>query len=111
MWSQAIPLVCMQHQHGPKEFSLDRLMVIFYSIVSEQVPPIAHLPAQVKFTRFCWCIIHISLLLQVSTLVSLQLLARCSKSEAFDVVKYKCLVNITLAQQLSRYASTNISQV
>lgn len=39
---------------------------------------------------------------QVSTLVSLQLLSRSSKSEVLDTPKYKSLITLALAQHLAR---------
>lgn len=36
------------HHLGPKEFSLDRMMAIFYSIVTETLPPLTSLYSQVN---------------------------------------------------------------
>ena len=36
---------------GPKDFSLDRMMAIFHSIVPEPVLPVAHLYTQVGVVR------------------------------------------------------------
>ncbi|XP_015754907.1 PREDICTED: origin recognition complex subunit 5-like [Acropora digitifera] len=60
---------------GPKNFPLDRLMAIFYSIVEDNVVPSA------------------SILCQISSLVSLNLLAQVTSDDQIDCPKYKCLVN------------------
>ncbi|KAF6023863.1 ORC5 [Bugula neritina] len=69
---------------GPKQFQLDRLMAIFYSIVEGKVMPTTHLYTQ------------------ISNLVSLQLLATVSGESQFDSPKYKCLATLEFIQSVSR---------
>lgn len=73
------------NQVGPSEFSMDRVMAIFHSITTVTA-------AQLPSTQ-----LHC----QMATLVSLQLLARSSKSEALDCPKYKCLMDLATAQHLA----------
>eukprot|EP00794_Sanderia_malayensis_P017924 gene17924-19706_t len=67
---------------GPKAFPLDRLMAIFYSIIDDDIDCSA------------------SLLIQVSTLVSLNLIAKVSADDQIDVSKYKCLVPLEFAKNI-----------
>ncbi|XP_067948642.1 origin recognition complex subunit 5-like [Watersipora subatra] len=69
---------------GPKQFQLDRLMAIFYSIVDGKVLPTTHLHTQ------------------VSNLVALQLLSSVGSGSQFDSPKYKCLVNLEFIQSIAR---------
>lgn len=77
-------------------------MAIHCSIVSEPMPPAAHLHAQVCWHSCPLGWVDLKSPLQVSTLVSVQYLSQCSKPEALDIPKYKCLINLPLAQQVSR---------
>ena len=77
---------------GPKNFPLDRLMAIFYSIVEEKVAPSA------------------SILSQISSLVSLNLLARVNADDQIDSTKYKCLVSFHFIQGIARQLEFDIAQ-
>ncbi|KAG5887806.1 hypothetical protein JTB14_019397 [Gonioctena quinquepunctata] len=71
-------------QIGPKPFTLDRLLAIFYSILDEKV----------GFNN--------NLLVQVSSLVELRLLTCVSDSCFLDGQKYKCNVNFDFIQKISK---------
>ncbi|XP_066255551.1 origin recognition complex subunit 5 [Euwallacea similis] len=77
-------------QIGPKLFTLDRLLAIFYSILEDKVGFNNHL------------------LVQVSSLVELQLLALVSDESNLDLRKYKCVVNFQVIQEVSRMVGFNI---
>ncbi|XP_044271349.1 origin recognition complex subunit 5 [Tribolium madens] len=75
---------------GPKPFSFDRLLAIFYSIVEDKV----------GFNN--------NLLVQVSSLVELQLLSSLSDSSSLDGAKYKCNVNFDFIQTVCKMVGFNI---
>ncbi|KAJ7388423.1 Origin recognition complex subunit 5 [Desmophyllum pertusum] len=77
---------------GPKNFQLDRLMAIFYSIVEENVAPSA------------------SILCQISSLVSLNLLAQITSDDQIDCPKYKCLVNFLSISEIAKQLQFDIVQ-
>lgn len=77
-------------QLGPKAFSLDRLLAIFYAILEDKV----------GFNN--------NLLVQVSSLVELQLLTALSDNFALDGQKYKCVVSFDFIQTISRMVGFNI---
>ncbi|XP_018318411.1 origin recognition complex subunit 5 [Agrilus planipennis] len=77
-------------QLGPKAFNLDRLIAIFYSILDEKVG-LTH-----------------NLLVQVTTLVELQLLLLVSENAGIDVYKYKCNVGYDFIENVSRMVGFNI---
>lgn len=75
-------------QLGPKPFSLDRLLAIFYAILEDKV----------GFNN--------NVLVQVSSLVELQLMSSISNS--LDGAKYKCNVNFDFIQSVSKMVGFNI---
>lgn len=77
-------------QLGPKAFSLDRLLAIFYAILDDKV----------GFNN--------NLLVQVSSLVELQLLSALSDGFSLDGQKYKCLVSFEFIQTISKMVGFNI---
>ena len=77
---------------GPKGFLLDRLMAIFYSIVEDRVAPSA------------------SILSQISSLVSLNLLARINADDQIGSPKYKCLVSFEFIQGVAKQLEFDIVQ-
>uniref|UniRef100_T2MJ17 Origin recognition complex subunit 5 n=1 Tax=Hydra vulgaris TaxID=6087 RepID=T2MJ17_HYDVU len=77
---------------GPKPFQLDRLMAIFYSIAGEAVSPSANI------------------LSQISTLVTLKLLVKCSSDDQIDVPKYKCIVPLELAIAVGKQVEVDVLQ-
>lgn len=77
-------------QLGPKAFSLDRLLAIFYAILDDKV----------GFNN--------NLLVQVSSLVELQLLSALSDGFSLDGQKYKCIVNFEFIQTISKMVGFNI---
>ncbi|XP_030765137.1 origin recognition complex subunit 5-like [Sitophilus oryzae] len=77
-------------QMGPGIFTLDRLLAIFYSILQDKVGFNNHL------------------LVQVSSLVELQLLSLASDNTTLDGRKYKCNVNFYCIQSLSKMVGFNI---
>ncbi|KAF7285634.1 hypothetical protein GWI33_010287 [Rhynchophorus ferrugineus] len=77
-------------QMGPNAFTLDRLLAIFYSILYDKVGFNNHL------------------LIQVSSLVELQLLSLASDSSTLDGRKYKCNVNFDCIQSISKMVGFNI---
>jgi len=77
---------------GPKNFQLDRLMAIFYSIVEENVAPSA------------------SILCQISSLVSLNLLTQITPDDQIDCPKYKCLVNFLSISEIAKQLQFDIVQ-
>lgn len=80
----------LQTQMGPNSFTLDRLLAIFYSILQDKVGFNNHL------------------LVQVSSLVELQLLSLVSDNSTLDGRKYKCNVNFDTIQSVSRIVGFNI---
>lgn len=77
-------------QLGPKAFSLDRLLAIFYAILEDKV----------GFNN--------NLLVQVSSLVELQLLTALSDNFTLDGQKYKCIVSFDFIQTVSKMVGFNI---
>lgn len=77
-------------QLGPKAFSLDRLLAIFYAILEDKV----------GFNN--------NLLVQVSSLVELQLLTALSDNFALDGQKYKCAVSFDFIQTVSKMVGFNV---
>lgn len=73
---------------GPKPFSLDRLLAIFYAIIDENASLTANL------------------LSQVSSLVELRLLIKLG--DGLDKPKYKCNVGLDCVQTIARTVSFNI---
>lgn len=69
---------------GPKAFPIDRLMAIFYSIVDERVPPSANI------------------LSQLSSLVSLKLIANAGTGDSIDAKKFKVCVSLEFIQNISK---------
>lgn len=70
---------------GPKVFTLDRLLAIFYAILEERAGLTANLLAQ------------------ISSLVSLRLLTASS-----DSLRYKCTVNYEFITAVSKMVGFNI---
>ena len=77
---------------GPKGFPLDRLMAIFYSIVEVVEIPRA------------------SLLSQVSSLVTLNLLAKASADDQIDAAKFKCVVSFDFVQSVAKTVDFDLIQ-
>lgn len=77
-------------QIGPKPFTLDRLLAIFYAILDNKVGFNNHL------------------LVQVSSLVKLQLLSLVSEESNLDGTKYKCTVSFEVIQDVSSRMGLNI---
>lgn len=77
-------------QIGPKPFTLDRLLAIFYTILDNKVGFNNHL------------------LVQVSSLVKLQLLSLVSDESNLDGTKYICTVNFEVIQNVSSFMGFNI---
>ena len=67
-------------------------MAIFYSIAGEGVSPSANI------------------LSQLSTLVTLKLLVKCSQDDQIDVPKYKCIVPLELAISVGKQVDVDVSQ-
>jgi origin recognition complex subunit 5 len=76
---------------GPKPFTFDRLLAIFFSIVADD---------KVGFNN--------NLLVQLSSLVELQLLSSLSDSSSLDGAKYKCNVNFDFIQRVCKMVGFNI---
>ncbi|XP_065155400.1 origin recognition complex subunit 5 [Atheta coriaria] len=81
---------CLNTQLGPKAFSFDRLLAIFYAILDEKI----------GFNN--------NLLVQVSSLVELQLLSALSDNFNLDGQKYKCTVGFDFVQTISKMVGFNI---
>ncbi|XP_013394402.1 origin recognition complex subunit 5 [Lingula anatina] len=77
---------------GPKPFPLDRLMAIFHSIIEGRVVPTANIFSQ------------------VTSLVTLQLLAQVGSSDQLEGPKYKCLVSLDFIKQVARTVQFDIVQ-
>lgn len=77
-------------QLGPKAFSLDRLLAIFYAILEDKV----------GFNN--------NLLVQVSSLVELQLLTSLSDNFSLDGQKYKCIVGYDFIQTICKMVGFNV---
>uniref|UniRef100_A0A668AJP7 Origin recognition complex subunit 5 n=1 Tax=Myripristis murdjan TaxID=586833 RepID=A0A668AJP7_9TELE len=78
------------HLLGPKPFPLDRLLAIFYSVVDSRVAPTA------------------SIFSQISSLVTLQLLAQVGHDDQIDAPKYKCAVSLDFIRAISRTVNFDI---
>ncbi|KAM9705687.1 origin recognition complex subunit 5 isoform 1-T1 [Menidia menidia] len=78
------------HLLGPKPFSLDRMLAIFYSVVDSRVAPTA------------------SIFSQISSLVTLQLLAQVSHDDQLDGPKYKCAVSLDFIRAISKTVNFDI---
>ncbi|KAL5013759.1 hypothetical protein ScPMuIL_008029 [Solemya velum] len=78
------------HMLGPKAFPLDRLMAIFYSIVEGRVCLTANI------------------FMQISSLVTLHLLASVSGNDQIDTPKYKCLVSLEFVKSISRTVNFDV---
>ncbi|XP_051911556.1 origin recognition complex subunit 5 isoform X1 [Hippocampus zosterae] len=78
------------HLLGPKPFTLDRLLAIFYSVVDSRVAPTA------------------SIFSQISSLVTLQLLTQVSHADQLDAPKYKCAVSVDFICAVSRTVNFDI---
>ncbi|VDI46906.1 origin recognition complex subunit 5 [Mytilus galloprovincialis] len=72
------------HMLGPKPFALDRMMAIFYAVVEGRVAPTANI------------------FMQISSLVSLNLLGHVASDDQIDSPKYKCLVSLDFIKSVSR---------
>eukprot|EP00111_Clytia_hemisphaerica_P007728 TCONS_00022448-protein len=77
---------------GPKPFQLDRLMAIFYSIVEGGASSSANI------------------LSQLSSLVTLQLLAKTSNDDQVDTPKYKCLVSFDFALSIAKQLDLDMGE-
>lgn len=77
---------------GPKPFPLDRMMAVFYSIMEDCVAPSADVYSQ------------------VSSLVTMQLLAQVGNACDLDNPRYKCLVNLDFIRVISRSVGFDIVQ-
>lgn len=76
-------------QLGPKVFTLDRLLAIFYAILEEKIG------------------LTSNLLAQIATLVELKLIAG-SKEIDLDVAKYKCIVGYDFISAVAQTVGFNI---
>lgn len=77
-------------QLGPSQFTFDRLLAIFYSILDQKV----------GFNN--------NLLVQVSSLVELKFLLTISDNSPIDSQKYKCNLTFDFIQEISRFMGLNI---
>ena len=77
---------------GPKAFPLDRLLAIFFSIVEDNVNPNANL------------------LTEISSLVTLKLLAKVSSDDQIDIAKYRCLVDVDFINAIANNLDFNLGQ-
>lgn len=77
---------------GPKPFQLDRLMAIFYSIVEGGASSSANI------------------LSQLSSLVTLNLLAKVSGDDQIDTPKYKCLVSLDFAMSVAKQVDMDMGE-
>lgn len=75
---------------GPKPFTFDRLLAIFYSILDDKV----------GFNN--------NLLVQITSLVELQLLISLSDTTSLDAPKYKCNVGYDFIHQVAKMVGFNI---
>lgn len=78
------------HLLGPKIFTMDRLLAIFYSIVEGRVASSANL------------------FMQISSLVTLHLLTQVSSDDPLELPKYKCLVSLDTIKSISRTVNFEI---
>ncbi|VDI72503.1 origin recognition complex subunit 5 [Mytilus galloprovincialis] len=77
-------LMASNHMLGPKPFALDRMMAIYYAVVEGRVAPTANI------------------FMQISSLVSLNLLGHVASDDQIDSPKYKCLVSLDFIKSVSR---------
>nr|XP_022297025.1 origin recognition complex subunit 5-like [Crassostrea virginica]XP_022297026.1 origin recognition complex subunit 5-like [Crassostrea virginica]XP_022297027.1 origin recognition complex subunit 5-like [Crassostrea virginica] len=78
------------HMLGPKPFPLDRLMAVFYAIVEGKVAPTANI------------------FMQITSLVSVHLLAQVAGDDQIDVPKYKCLVSLDFIKSVARTVNFDV---
>ncbi|XP_075414631.1 origin recognition complex subunit 5 isoform X2 [Tenrec ecaudatus] len=78
------------HLLGPKSFPLDRLLAILYSIVDSRVAPTANIFSQ------------------ITSLVTLQLLALVGHDDQLDGPKYKCTVSLDFIRAIARTVNFDI---
>ncbi|XP_056001217.1 origin recognition complex subunit 5-like [Ostrea edulis] len=78
------------HVLGPKPFPLDRLMAVFYAIVEGKVAPTANI------------------FMQITSLVSVHLLAQVAGNDQIDVPKYKCLVSFDFIKSVARTVNFDV---
>ncbi|GIX92494.1 origin recognition complex subunit 5 [Caerostris extrusa] len=79
-----------RHLMGPKPFTLDRMMSIFFSIVGEKV-----LPSALIFS-------------QISSLVNMRLMSHVSTDERLDCPKYKCLAELDLVTKIGKTVNIDV---
>ncbi|GFS75769.1 origin recognition complex subunit 5 [Trichonephila clavipes] len=79
-----------RHLLGPKAFTLDRLLSIFFSIVGEKV-----LPSALIFS-------------QISSLVNMCLMSHVSADEQLDCPKYKCLAELDLVAKIGKTINIDV---
>ncbi|GBM97837.1 Origin recognition complex subunit 5 [Araneus ventricosus] len=79
-----------RHLLGPKPFTLDRMLSIFFSIVGEKV-----LPSSLIFS-------------QISSLVNMRLMSRVSTDEHLDCPKYKCLAELDLVSKIGKTINIDV---
>eukprot|EP00795_Rhopilema_esculentum_P011675 gene11675-21930_t len=77
---------------GPKAFPLDRLMAIFFCIIEGKVKP------------------NCSLISQISSLVSLNLMAKLSADDQIDISKYKCLADFDFIKSIAQNVGFHLEQ-
>ncbi|XP_064605103.1 origin recognition complex subunit 5-like [Liolophura sinensis] len=80
------------HLLGPKTFPLDRLLAIFYSVVEGKVAPSANI------------------FMQISSLVSLHLLAQVGGDDQVDAPKYRCLVSLDFITSVCRTVGFDVKR-
>ncbi|KAK3579067.1 hypothetical protein CHS0354_029927 [Potamilus streckersoni] len=78
------------HMLGPKPFPLDRLMAIFYSIVEGKVAPTANI------------------FMQITSLVSLHMLAQVAGDDQIETPKYKCLISLDFIKSVARTVNFDV---
>ncbi|XP_062590706.1 origin recognition complex subunit 5-like [Saccostrea cucullata] len=78
------------HMLGPKPFPMDRLMAVFYAIVEGKVAPTANI------------------FMQITSLVSVHLLAQVAGDDQIDVPKYKCLVSLEFIKSVARTVNFDV---
>lgn len=79
-----------RHLLGPKPFTLDRMLSIFFSIVGERV-----LPSAMIFS-------------QISSLVSMRLVSRVSLDDQLDCPKYKCIAELDLVEKIGKTINIDV---
>lgn len=79
-----------RHLLGPKPFTLDRMLSIFFSIVGERV-----LPSAMIFS-------------QISSLVSMRLISRVSLDDQLDCPKYKCIAELDLVEKIGKTVNVDV---